>query len=264
MDDYQDGAGRVSLGRVFGRAFGVISDNPKTVLGLAFLLGTLPSLVVDWSERSLRTTQLDGTQQLGVAVIGVVSFFLTLALTVIVQGALVRATMAYSTGERATLGESFSAGLRMLLPLLGLTVLELIGIAFGFALFFIPAIILFVMWSVAAPALVAERCGVFEAFTRSRELTRGSRWKIFGLLLVVLVTYWLLLGVYGVMVFASTNTTMEGLAQGGQIPLMWILGSALLSLINQTLWGTVGTSLYVELRNAKEGGTEQALSEIFA
>ncbi|MFW8695946.1 hypothetical protein ACOI9Y_35795, partial [Mesorhizobium japonicum] len=44
-----------------------------------------------------------------------------------------------------------------------------------------------VLWSVSAPAVVAEKRGVFEAMQRSRDLTRGYRWHIFGLLVIYLV-----------------------------------------------------------------------------
>jgi Membrane domain of glycerophosphoryl diester phosphodiesterase len=41
------------------------------------------------------------------------------------------------------------------------------------------------MWWVYIPAIVIESQGIIAAFGRSRELTRGRRWHILGLILIV-------------------------------------------------------------------------------
>ena len=43
-----------------------------------------------------------------------------------------------------------------------------------------------------------------------------------------------------------------------------ILGSVVLGTIFNTLWGTIQPSLYVELRQAKEGDSADRLAEVFA
>ena len=52
----------VSVGRVFSRGFGVIADNPATVIGIAFLFGALPSLVLSWFQQRLIATKMDTYQ----------------------------------------------------------------------------------------------------------------------------------------------------------------------------------------------------------
>ncbi len=44
-----------------------------------------------------------------------------------------------------------------------------------------------VAWSVTVPVYVVEQTEVFSAFTRSADLTRGHRWRIFGLFVIYLV-----------------------------------------------------------------------------
>src|SRR3546814_13989713 len=115
------------------------------------------------------------------------------------------------------------------------------------------------MWAVVAPALVEERTGVFGAFGRSRELTKGARWKVFGLELILLVAMWIVTLVFGLLILRTNNA--EALAQNA-VSVGWIVGSAVLNTLIYTVWGTVQTSLYVELRTWKEGPSGKALEAL--
>ena len=65
------------------------------------------------------------------------------------------------------------------------------GVMIGMILVIVPGIILLLMWWVYIPAIVVEGKGIIGAFGRSRELTRGRRWHILGLAVIVLVfTIW--------------------------------------------------------------------------
>jgi len=50
-----------------------------------------------------------------------------------------------------------------------------------------PGLIVFTMWFVATPACVVERLGPFRSMGRSRQLTKGHRWKIFGTIVLIFV-----------------------------------------------------------------------------
>jgi hypothetical protein len=116
------------------------------------------------------------------------------------------------------------------------------------------------MWAVAAPAVVVERDGVFNALGRSRELTKGARWKILGLFLLLGVSYWLLsivLGFVGLEAYGASDAT-TGLSVGN------LVGSFVLGTIFNAFWGTIQPSLYVELRHWKEGDSVEALARVFA
>jgi hypothetical protein len=84
-----------------------------------------------------------------------------------------------------------SAGqlLRAVRPVIGQLILvgivAVVGIAVGFLLFIVPGLILFTVWSVAAPVVVLERPPGLGALARSRELVRGSGWQVFGVILVL-------------------------------------------------------------------------------
>jgi len=123
-------------------------------------------------------------------------------------------------------------------------------------------VILYLMWSVAAPAVVAERLGVFAALGRSRQLTSGARWKILGIQLIILILYWVLAVVVGIAVGTaamSSNYADPTHLGAGVVITMVLLGTAL-----TVVWGTVQAALFLELRNWKEGPRAEALAEVFA
>jgi hypothetical protein len=253
----------VSIGRVFSRAFGTLGSNPVATLGIAFLFGALPSLLIAWAVQTLGTEAFMGLGTAAVVGITIFSALVAIVLAMITQGALVRATVAYSEGRKASLGESAMAGLRVALPLFLLALLSALGIGLGFLLLIVPGIILYVMWSVAAPALVEERLGPIEALGRSSDLTRGVRWKIFGLILVIIVLYWLfsaLVAMLSVMWYGGMDAFA---ASAGRMPLGYLVVNSIAGTITSAVWGVILTSLYVELRDWKDGPRTEALADIF-
>ena len=59
----------------------------------------------------------------------------------------------------------------------------------GFLLIVIPGIILTLMWIVSTPSMIVEDKGVFDSMSRSSELTKGNRWRILGVGLLLLIAY---------------------------------------------------------------------------
>ena len=150
-----------------------------------------------------------------------------------------------------------------MLPLIGLAILMALGIEFGLVLLIVPGVMLFVAWSVASPALVAERTGVFEAFGRSRFLTKGARWKVFGIEAILLIVYLIFASAFGATLYSVSGANLTTMAITA-LPISWIVTSIISGTIVNMVWSTMQTSLYIELRNWKEGLPEQTLEEIFA
>lgn len=265
-----DGAGdrSVSIGRIFNRAFGTMGSNPVTVFGIAFVFGALPGVVINlvsqrlgYSQQNLTTGVITPAMFVTIAVVTVL---LSIIFAMLTQGALVRATAAHSEGREASFGESAMAGLRVVVPLFLLGLLLALGVGLGFVLLIVPGIILYLMWAVAAPALVEEGTGVFESFSRSAYLTKGARWTILGLGLIMLVIYWIFSGLIGVILVSMYG--VQGLAASIQqgLPIGFLLVSGVISTILTAIVATIQTSLYIELRNWKDGPATEALNEIFA
>ena len=253
-----------SIGSVLGRAFGTLGDNPVATFGIAFLFGAVPQLLFSYFLGSTLALA-DRSSLQAVMAVSLGSYAIFLLLSMLVQGALVQATIAHADGRRASLAQCLGTGLTMAVPLIGLSILMLLGILFGFALLLVPGIMLFVMWSVAVPALAAEGGGVFAAFARSRALTKGARWKIFGLFVLIVVLVWIFYAAMGAIMLAGGMMPAVAMAEGGFAPRpLYMLFSGVSSTLIIAFWGTAQASLYVALRDWKDGPQGSALADIFA
>ena len=256
--------GGLSIGRVFELAVSTIRHNPSVTLVLAFLFGTIPGLVLAYAstqfEADMTNAPLGAAFWTGFGLMMLFSSILGMVVTALTQAVLTRTVVAQSEGRRADLGESIRAAVAVLLPLIGLAILYSLGVALGFMLLIVPGIMLMVAWIVAAPALVEERQGVFEAFQRSRDLTRGARWKIFGTLLVLGALY--ILVTMGGEAAAGVSDDSDPMA-AFRSP-TYLLASTITSTLLNVFWGTVQAAFYVELRDWKEGPASQQLEQIFA
>jgi hypothetical protein len=56
---------------------------------------------------------------------------------------------------------------------------------------------------------------------------------------------------------------LQAMGQNGP-PIWWLVMTAILSTLVNTFWSTIQTSLYVELRDWKDGPASQRLQDIFA
>lgn len=254
----------VSIGRIFSRAFGTIGSNPVTTLGIGFLFGALPSLLIGFAVQIFKADSFLAMGRPAAFGIGMFSVLVTILFAIIAQGVLVRVTVAFSEGRKASLGESVMAGLAVAWPLFLLGVVSALGMGLGFVLLFVPGVILYMMWSVAAPSLVEERLGPIEALGRSRYLTRGARWKIFGLMLVVLAVYWMASALVAAFTVASYGGIAEVAASAANGPsLVQLAVNAVVATLYSTVSGVIQPSLYVELRDWKDGPKTDSLAQIF-
>ena len=126
--------------------------------------------------------------------------------TAIYTGFVVRLVQDVRDGRRdMTVGELFSAATPAIGSLIIWGILSGIAIGIGFILLIVPGLILMTIWSVGAPAIVAEDVGPIEAFGRSYELVRGQAWTVFGVLVCVFL----------IMLVAGLIAGLIGAAIGG-------------------------------------------------
>ena len=79
--------------------------------------------------------------------------------------------------------------------LIGNGILKGLAVAIGLVFLIAPGLFLLTIWAVTAPAIVAERRGVFDAFGRSRELVSGQGWPVFWVIVIVFLAGVLISGV---------------------------------------------------------------------
>ncbi|MEO5756388.1 MAG: hypothetical protein ABIQ51_05975 [Mesorhizobium sp.] len=179
--------------------------------------------------------------------VGLISFVLALLL----QSALVRATIEDMNGKQPSFGDCLQIAVRYLLPTLGVGLLVALGAGLGALLLFVPGVILWLGWCVAVPVLIQERLGVLGSMSRSRVLTKGNRWPLFGLFVV------LFLAVMAIQMVLGTITLLLGGIVGA-------VGAALVSTASSMLLSIATAATYVELRQVREGTSVEELAEIFA
>jgi hypothetical protein len=248
--------GGFDLGRVISRTFASIRDNWLLLLVASLVLVGLPSTLAAvgqtlvWSAESATAGFLFVT-------LGSLLYFIGVFM---LQGTAVKAAVNGFNGKKTDLGDALGVGVKMFFPLLGLGILAGLGMALGFMLLIVPGVILAVLWAVAAPAVVVEKRGIFESFQRSRDLTRGYRWNVFGLLVIYVLMSWIL----GVAIGAISLAT-GGAFVGGDSPNLWInvLSGPVVNVLSAVIASAGVASLYYELRTVKEGAGPESLAAVF-
>ncbi|TAJ67933.1 MAG: hypothetical protein EPO51_27685 [Phenylobacterium sp.] len=256
--------GKLDIGRVISGTFTVIGRNFVAFAVLALVLAGLPNALIAF----IQATSLQAGETFSFSP-GYISSMAYTGLAALITGAVLQGALVYGTvqdmsGARAGIAECLANGLRAFLPLIGLSILLGLAIVFGFVLLIVPGIMMACAWCVAVPALVADRSGVFGAFTRSAELTRGNRWRIFALFVVV----WVIAIVIGMVLSAVAMALSFAGAGLDPVALARSPVQIAANLVSNTVTSLIGSTgvavLYVELRRLREGLGPQWLSEIFS
>jgi uncharacterized membrane protein len=238
--------GDIDIGRVIRETYQVLRRNIVAFGLLSLVLGGLPAIAVAWLTPGLMD---GGTGTALYIAVGLIS----MALAFTLQGALIYGTVQDLAGRRIQFTEALAVGLRNFPGLLAVGLLYGLATILGCILLIVPGLMIAVAWAASVQSLIVERTGVFAAFSRSAELTRGNRWNIFALVLLYIALYCVLAGVIGALAgrpFFSTS------------PPEFTAGVAVFNVIVSTITGLVtavgGAVLYVELRRANEGVEPEA------
>jgi hypothetical protein len=248
--------GEFRVGHVFSRAWSVFSGNFLTFI-LVTGVASLPGILM---PQPVPGAQVDPFQTLGVTLI--------LVLLMIVLGTLSQAIVLYGAfqvmrGRPIDLAESARIGLRRFFPIVGLAISVTVLVFLASLLFVIPGLILYAMWFVATPVCVVEQLGPFRSMGRSRQLTKGHRWKIVGLQLLILIPALIVGAIVGTVIFAVSGT-------GGFMAMATALSTTLGQVVN-LIWSAIWTAFYAivivvsyhDLRVAKEGVDTDQIAAVF-
>ncbi|HEY1606540.1 MAG TPA: hypothetical protein VGF77_13185 [Allosphingosinicella sp.] len=250
---------RVSIGRIFSRGFGTIAAHPFATLGVALVFGALPGLIV---QAALQ--QALGSGSFSIASLGwFAGIDADMALAAVMEGALALTVVAHGEGRRADIVDTLPPALHRLGPLILLGLIVGYGSALGLVLLILPGLALYIAWWVAAPALVIERLGLGDALNRSRELTRGARWKVFGVELILLIATWIVGAAFLAGDFRLTGSFQLGALPTDARSLIVLFVTVVTSTISSVVYGVMHISCYIELREWKDGPAADALVEVF-
>lgn len=196
----------MTLGELLDRTFFLYRKNFPLFVGII----ALPYLVLLAFQLSGVAFRLRSTS----TTLAAVSVFWTFATLIVnlgvyaaSQGATVIAVSHLHLGRPVSIAESF-AGIKGRILYIALIVIGYgIGIGVGFVLLIIPGIILALMWALTVPVAVLEDTGLRDSVSRSSQLTKGARGRVFivyflfAILLYAAYMVWMipLLAVFGVM-----------------------------------------------------------------
>jgi hypothetical protein len=248
-------APQFSIGNVLGTSFSVLGRNVVPFAVIAIIVA-IPSILI---TRFYGIDPITLQEQVRTGYFSLSDFSARMFvywLVVTLTSSLVSAALIYGTfqdlrGHPASVGDAITRGFSTLVPVILAALAYSILLAIGFVLLFVPGIIIMVALWVYMPAIVVEKQGVGGAFNRSRELTKGRRWAIFGLLIVVGVMYWIASWIIG-FVFGLI-LGFDGVFWAGQVV------RVLLSMFAAAL-AAVG---YYYLRADKEGIAIHDLAAVF-
>jgi hypothetical protein len=244
--------GKLEIGRVISETFAVLGRNFSTFAVLAVILVGIPAISVGFLQMNF--LKAGSLFSLSTVLGGIVAAVASLIL----QGAIIYATISDMNGRRASVPESLGVGLRSALPVLGVGIVMYLGIMAGTVLLIVPGLMLMTAWIVCVPVVIAERGSLGRVFGRSAALTKGNRWRILGLALLFFVAIIIVEAVTGMLGNASR------LAAGGGIPRLQALITAPLLSVASTLLGAIGiATMYAELRRLKDGVGPEGLAAIF-
>ncbi len=198
--------------------FGTLSASfmlPPFVLGL--MLGTGTGRLMTEAELQAQFA----APPIGIGALILLWILLWILLYFLLFATLTHGTICDLRGTPARIGNSLNWSLGRLLPVIGIIIVATVAIVLTFmvtllivAIFnlfsgfnigaavagtgmvavgaaliaimlFAPGLMLVTMWWVAVSASVVERTGIFASLRRSAELTRGYRWKVFGVIVVI-------------------------------------------------------------------------------
>lgn len=229
----------MSLGELLNEGARVYLDNAGLFIGIALVL-QIPEAILAMIISGLSSSG----HGVAALILSVVHWVVGLIFSAAITGALARAISARYLGRPMTLSGAYDLGegtlTRLVLGSLAYGVL--VGI--GFILFIIPGIYLAVRFAFVPQVIVLEGASIGQAFDRSTELVRGSWWRVFGILLTVILIAGLAEGLI--------SGIISGALLGGNAVVNSGI-SALVGVFFLPFTAACTVLLYYDLRIRKEG-----------
>lgn len=177
-----------------------------------------------------------------------------------VFGNLAVAAISYLTFQdlrqrRRSAIDSMLRGLAVMLPVVGIAIVTALATLLGTLLLVIPGLIVMTVLWVAVPAAVVERLGVSASLKRSADLTRGNRWRVFGIILVI--------GIASSFTSWVTEQVVAAVSSVGENSPTMLAAAALVDGFFAALAAIAATVGYRDLRFAREGGDIDQIAAIF-
>ncbi|MDF1767958.1 hypothetical protein [Maricaulis sp.] len=257
----------LGIGRILGGTFSLYFKHFPLFFGVVFVPYVFYMIVV--VDPVNQSVTLDPTNPFANVGQSFLIAGLSMLLIIFLQAVIVRMSISLNGGQGAQLGAALRGALAGFLPILLLGIVAGIATMVGFFLLVVPGLYILALLYVYVPAIVFEKAG-FSALGRSEELTKGYRWAIVGIVLVLVVINWVISAIYTAVV-VTTVVDFSGIMDGTVDPnaiaasTPWwlnILASAVQAFTLPI--GLIASGLvYARLREIKEGGSTGDLLKVF-
>jgi len=247
----------LGVGSIVGESFSILFRNFITVLMLAFI-PTLAGLVISGLTAGWGVTLGTGDTDFGAEpnwagialgyVVQMVIYGVTTAL-------LVQFAYDAKLSRPINVSRYFGPALSAALPIAILGLVAALAMGIGMIFLIIPGLWVYAVFSMIAPAIVIEKVG-YGALGRSAALTKGYRWPILGVIILVGICTFLL---SFVTVFIAG---LVGAATGGGVLVMLVI-TAVVTSVGYGLGGISVSLIYARLREIKEGVSVDQIASVF-
>lgn len=239
------------VGPVLGAAFGLFFGRFAFYFPLA-LIAFVPAIIAFLIAPPFDPGAPSGVSEVGLAVTSILSLFCAGLLAAFATYAVVME----AKGHRVSWGATLSAATPRIGAVIVASLVVAVIVAVCTLLLVIPGLIAATILWVVIPVVVVERMGPFQSLSRSAALTKGNRWSIFGVIVVL----------------AIINIAVEALIQRGLLPSFARSGNLtpffviafLADMLLQMLHAIAAAYGYFHLKVAKEGADVDQLAEVFA
>lgn len=205
-------------------------------------------LVQPAPQESVDAAQV-GTILVVFGVMMLLSAILYLVAIPIARGALTRAVSDRYLGRPASFGESYRAVFSMFWRYLGTTFLVGIVVGLGFIFCLVPGFILFTLFAFVPMIMILEGPAGTDAMGRSKDLSAGHRWRIFGLGALAWLISMFLGGVSGILFNVLLPLVIESPVL---LQTLNQASSQVLQLLLEPIWTLAFILIYYDVRIRKE------------
>jgi hypothetical protein len=275
----------LGLGEILDGAISTMRAHPRVILGVSAIVVTISQLLTTFATAPLlddanraaklgrAATNEDALHSLGAnAEILGITLLIALPVRVFLAGFLTIAVGKAVLGQPVTFADVWTRVRPRLGALLGLTLVfpAIAAAATVIAVFvavvsgplgvllaaamLIVGVWLYILFSLATPALMLENAGIGKAFGRSRTLVRGSWWRIFGITLLALIMAGI---VAAILTVPFTFIGNGGIGQPVEATFRYLalttVGGIVASTLTEPFLAGVGVLLYTDQRMRREG-----------
>lgn len=245
------------IGDVFGLGFSILRKHLAIILGLSALF-YMPMLVFT----AIGFNRMGQGDIGGGLVMNGIGTILSLVFGFILLAAVTYATIRSLQGREVTFGGALQQGLGRFLAVLGVSIVVAIMVGIGMLLLVIPGLIIATLLYVSVPAVVVERKGVLDSLARSSGLTRGHRWKVFGII-VLLFLFNMALNLLVTLIAPAYNFSTANGTMTPEFSMLNLILTAVAGIIVYAFNAIFPAVTYYKLRTVKEGVDVDQIASVF-